>query len=63
VQDESITIIDPRHPLYGRHYPLLDLNADACVIQLRAGLQRRVPLAVTDRGPGLTPQATQPLCS
>ena len=55
--NETVTIIDPRHPLYDRTFPLLDIAnrahiGRACVIQLRDGLERIVPLAVTDRCPG-----------
>ena len=54
--NETVTIIDPRHPLYDRTFPLLDIAnrahiGRACVIQLRDGLERIVPLAVTDRAP------------
>lgn len=51
---ETVTIVDPRHPLYGRTFPLIDIAnrshiGQACVIQLRDDLERTVPLAVTDR--------------
>jgi hypothetical protein len=51
---ETVTIVDPRHPLYGRTFPLINIAnrsriGQACVIQLQDDLERTVPLAVTDR--------------
>jgi hypothetical protein len=48
-----VTIVDPRHPLYGQTFPLLHLKnkqqlVPSCLIRLAAGAERLVPLAVTD---------------
>jgi len=48
-----VTIIDPRHPLYAQTFPLLHIKhkqklIPACLIRLKAGVERLVPIAVTN---------------
>ena len=50
-----MTITDPRHPLYGRTFPLLEVRQAnrqhvQCVIELDAAIHRVIPLEVTDLG-------------
>lgn len=52
--EETVTIIDPRHPLAGRILPLLEIIQKqkigaCCVVLLPGGVEHIVPLAVTDR--------------
>ena len=53
---ETITIIDPRHPLFGMTLPLVGfytrtLQGRCCVLTLRPRNRGLVPLAATDRSP------------
>jgi len=48
-----VTIIDPRHPLYNQTFPLLHIKhkqklIPACLIRLKAGVERLVPIEVTN---------------
>jgi hypothetical protein len=57
---ETVTVIDPRHPLYGRTLPLLGITnkqylGRCCVVWLLPGVERLVPLAATDL-------AADPIC-
>jgi hypothetical protein len=50
---ETVTIVDPRHPLYDQTFPLLHIKnhrnlIPSCVIQVLEGVDRLVPVAVTD---------------
>ena len=50
-----VRIVDPRHPLYGRSFPLLKtINRrgakSICVVQTDLGITRHVPLEVTNKG-------------
>jgi hypothetical protein len=50
---ETVTIIDPRHPLYDRTFPLLHVKNKqnlilSCLIQLPEGVERLVPVEVTN---------------
>lgn len=50
---ESVRIIDPRHSLYGRGFPLLRIvhkprQPSLCVIEFQPEIHRVIPLAVTD---------------
>ena len=54
--DESVTVIDPRHPLYGQSFRLLGITTKqylgrCCVVLDHASRERNLPLAVTDRSP------------
>jgi hypothetical protein len=51
-----VTVVDPRHPLYGRTLPLIDITnkqylGRSCVVWIQEGVERIVPLAATDRAP------------
>lgn len=50
---ETVRIIDPRHALYGRSFPLLRIvhkprQPSLCVIEFQPEIHRVIPLAVTD---------------
>jgi hypothetical protein len=50
---EAVTIVDPRHPLYDQTFPLLHVKnhrnlIPSCLIQVFEGVDRLVPVAVTD---------------
>jgi hypothetical protein len=50
--DETITVLDPRHPLYGRTLPLVALTHHAqlgrcCVVWLRPYVERLIPVQAT----------------
>jgi hypothetical protein len=54
--DESVTVIDPRHPLYGQSFRLVGITTKqylgrCCVVLDHASRERNLPLAVTDRSP------------
>jgi hypothetical protein len=53
-----IKVLDPRHPLFGGEFRLLETikfknGKTLCVIELRPGIRRRIPIEVTDRGESL----------
>lgn len=61
-----VSIIDPRHPLYGRTFPLIEVvncrrAQSTCVIDFENGLIRRVPLKVTDKYPASLEIPTVPI--
>ena len=48
-----VSIVDPRHPLYGRTFPLLHIKHQrnlilSCVVQVLPDASRLVPVDVTD---------------
>ena len=54
--EEMVTITDPRHPLYGRTFPLIHVTnrkylGRCCVIRLQEGIERNVPIEATDHSP------------
>src|SRR5262249_18216977 len=55
--EETISIIDPRHPLYGQTLRLIQFAKSAhyhgpcCVVWLENGAERLIPLGATDRAP------------
>src|SRR5262245_38049916 len=54
--EETISVIDPRHPLYGQTLRLIQFtkcayHGPSCVVWLENGTERLVPLAATDRSP------------
>jgi hypothetical protein len=54
--EETISVIDPRHPLYGQTLRLIQFtkcayHGQSCVVWLGNGAERLVPLAATDRSP------------
>jgi hypothetical protein len=51
-----IRVIDPRHALYGRAFPLIEISTKqyvgrCCVVSYRPALARYIPLTATDRSP------------
>jgi hypothetical protein len=51
--DQTITVLDPRHPLYGRTLPLVALTHHAqlgrcCVVWLRPHVERLIPVHATN---------------
>jgi len=53
---ETVTIVDPRHPLYDQTFPLLYLtNArnliQCCVVRLTPSVERLIPITATDLVP------------
>jgi hypothetical protein len=52
-QQAVVTIVDPRHPLYGNTFPLLKVisskSKQTCLVEIESGLNRHIPLEVTDR--------------
>jgi hypothetical protein len=64
---ETVTIIDPRHPLFGMTLPLVGfytrtLQGHCCVLALRPHIEVVVPLAATDRAPDPITPFPLPLC-
>ena len=50
---ETVTIVDPRHPLYDQTFPLLQIKnhrnlIPSCLVRVLEGVDRLVPVAVTD---------------
>jgi hypothetical protein len=55
----SVTVVDPRHPLFNQTFPLIEVTnhlaiGQCCRIWLSCGAERLVPLAATDRAAGPT---------
>jgi hypothetical protein len=51
-----VTVVDPRHPLFGRTFPLLNITnmphaGRCCIVRYLGTLERAIPLQVTDRSP------------
>ena len=66
LSEEQITVIDPRHPLYGQSFRLLGITTTqylgrCCVVVDQASRERHLPLAVTDRAPDPLVMAPLPL--
>src|ERR1700741_5024184 len=64
--EETITVIDPRHPLYGQTLRLIQFTKNAhhgpsCVVWLENGAERLIPIAATDRSPQPPTLYPQPL--
>jgi hypothetical protein len=52
--EETITVIDPRHPLVGRTFPLINIanmprKGPCCIVRYLGSLERFIPLSATDR--------------
>ncbi len=52
--EETVTVIDPRHPLCGRTLPLKGITNKAylgrcCVVWIQKDVERYVPVSATDR--------------
>ena len=53
--DQTVTVIDPRHPLCGRTLPLIGITnkpylGRCCVVWLHPEVERLVPVSATDLG-------------
>jgi hypothetical protein len=49
----TVTVVDPRHPLYDQTFPLIHIKnkqelVRSCLVLLRENVERLIPLAVTD---------------
>jgi hypothetical protein len=54
--DETVTVVDPRHPLFGRTLRLIGITnksylGQCCVVWMQDGVERNVPITATDRSP------------
>ena len=54
--EETVTVIDPRHPLVGRTFPLINITnmprtGSCCIVRYLDSLERSIPLRATDRSP------------
>jgi hypothetical protein len=54
--DEIVTVIDPRDPLYGQSFTLLfvenkSYRGECCVVRMETGIERHIPISVTDQAP------------
>jgi hypothetical protein len=63
---ETVTVIDPRHPLCGQSFRLLGIAMKnqlgrCCVVLDHAGRERNLPIAVTDHSPDLLTISPLPL--
>ena len=59
-----MTVVDPRHPLYGQSFPLLHLKnkqelIPSCLVRLTEGVERLIPVNVTNLA--ATPPVVYPL--
>jgi hypothetical protein len=62
--NETVTVVDPRHPLYGLTFPLLHLKnkqelIPSCLVRLAEGVERLIPVNVTNLA--ATPPIVYPL--
>lgn len=53
-ESHVVRIVDPRHPFYGKSFPLLKTITrrgakSICVVKTDLGISRQVPLEVTDK--------------
>src|SRR5215467_6506762 len=51
--EETVTIVDPRHPLFGRTLPCVGIansshRGRCCIVWIRPTVERHVPVAATD---------------
>jgi hypothetical protein len=63
---ETVTIVDPRHPLYSQTFPLLHIKnkqklIPSCLVRLPEGVERLVPIEMTNLAPGLPDMYPLPL--
>jgi hypothetical protein len=62
--EETVTVVDPRHPLYPQTFRLIGITTKqylgrCCVVLDQASRERIVPVSVTDRSPD--PQTIAPI--
>ena len=63
---EMVTVIDPRHPLYGQSFRFVGITTKnrvgrCCVVLDHYGHERNIPLGVTDQSPDPVVIAPLPL--
>ncbi len=51
--EETVTVVDPRHPLFGRTLPCLGIansshRGRCCIVWIRPTVERHVPIAATN---------------
>jgi hypothetical protein len=51
--DETVTVVDPRHPLHDQSFPLLHLKnkqelIPSCLVRIAEGVERLIPVNVTN---------------
>ena len=51
--EETVTVVDPRHPLFGRTLPCLGITNSShrgrcCIVWIRPTVERHVPIAATN---------------
>ena len=61
---ETVTVVDPRHPLFGRTLPLIGITNSChrgrcCLVWLRPSVERHVPISATNLQ--FDPQTLYPL--
>lgn len=52
--ESEVTVLDPRHQLFGCTFPLVEIVGEEeydryCVVRLPSGVERRIPVEATDR--------------
>jgi hypothetical protein len=63
---ETIKVVDPTHPLFGRRLPLVSVTTiqglrHACLVRLEGGVERTIPIEATDLGASPLPVWPSPL--
>ena len=63
---ETIKVVDPTHPLCGRHLPLISVTTirglrRACLVRLEIGVERTIPIEATDLAASPLPRWPSPL--
>ena len=53
---ETVTVVDPRHPLFDQTFPVLHIKnqhqlVPSCLVQLAVGARRLIPIRVTNLAP------------
>lgn len=61
---DTVTVVDPRHPLYNQTFPVLHIKNQrdlipSCLVQLPEGVERLIPLVATNLAS--SPPAIYPL--
>ena len=54
LSDETVTVVDPREPLYGQTFPLIFIEnkpyrGPCCIVRDANGVERHIPVVVTNR--------------
>ena len=64
--EETVRVVDPRHPLFDRTFPLIGImnsstRGRCCVVWIRPTIERHIPVSVTDREFDRAPLSPLPL--